>query len=83
MRVPVHDDADRIAGQRLLEPAAPEIGKDLERLPFDGVAHRGVVQDGDLRGHPQARERAYAAIDLIDWPEGFCRRDIAAKAVAG
>jgi phosphoribosylamine---glycine ligase len=31
----------------------------------------------------QARERAYAAIDLIDWPEGFCRRDIAAKAVAG
>ncbi len=24
----------------------------------------------------EARERAYAAIDLIDWPEGFCRRDI-------
>jgi phosphoribosylamine--glycine ligase len=31
----------------------------------------------------QARERAYAAIDLIDWPDGFCRRDIAAKPVAG
>jgi phosphoribosylamine--glycine ligase len=23
-----------------------------------------------------ARDRAYAAIDKIDWPEGFCRRDI-------
>ena len=28
----------------------------------------------------EARERAYAAIDLIDWPEGFCRRDIGAGA---
>ena len=26
----------------------------------------------------EARERAYAAVDRIDWPEGFCRRDIAA-----
>lgn len=26
-----------------------------------------------------ARATAYAAIDRIDWPEGFCRRDIAAK----
>ena len=24
-----------------------------------------------------AKARAYAAVDLIDWPEGFCRRDIA------
>ena len=24
----------------------------------------------------EARARAYAAIDLIDWPDGFCRRDI-------
>lgn len=28
-----------------------------------------------------ARERAYRAVDLIDWPEGFCRRDIAWRAV--
>ena len=27
----------------------------------------------DLR---TARERAYAAVDRIDWPDGFCRRDI-------
>jgi phosphoribosylamine--glycine ligase len=25
-----------------------------------------------------ARKAAYAAVDSIDWPEGFCRRDIAA-----
>ena len=24
----------------------------------------------------QARSRAYAAVDRLDWPEGFCRRDI-------
>ncbi len=27
----------------------------------------------------QARQKAYEAIDLIDWKEGFCRRDIAKK----
>ncbi len=29
----------------------------------------------------QARERAYRAIELIDWPDGFCRRDIGWRAV--
>lgn len=29
----------------------------------------------------EARERAYTAVDLIDWPEGFCRRDIAWRAL--
>jgi phosphoribosylamine--glycine ligase len=30
----------------------------------------------------EARARAYRAVDLIDWPGGFCRRDIAWRAVA-
>jgi phosphoribosylamine---glycine ligase len=30
----------------------------------------------------EARARAYAAVDRIDWPEGFCRRDIGAGAEA-
>jgi phosphoribosylamine--glycine ligase len=30
----------------------------------------------------EARRRAYAAVDAIDWPEGFCRRDIAWRALA-
>ncbi|MFY8115854.1 MAG: phosphoribosylamine--glycine ligase [Rhabdaerophilum sp.] len=29
-----------------------------------------------------ARNRAYAAVAAIDWPEGFCRRDIAARGLA-
>ncbi|SKA24142.1 phosphoribosylamine--glycine ligase [Enhydrobacter aerosaccus] len=30
----------------------------------------------------EARTRAYRAVDLIDWPQGFCRRDIAWRAVS-
>src|SRR5580658_4797984 len=29
-----------------------------------------------------ARDAAYAAVDAIDWPEGFCRRDIGHRALA-
>jgi phosphoribosylamine--glycine ligase len=29
-----------------------------------------------------ARSRAYAAIDEIRWPGGFCRRDIGWRAIA-
>lgn len=29
----------------------------------------------------EARDRAYAAVDKIDWPEGFCRKDIGWRAV--
>ena len=28
-----------------------------------------------------AQKKAYQAVDVIDWPEGFCRRDIGAKAI--
>jgi phosphoribosylamine--glycine ligase len=31
-------------------------------------------------GLRQTRYRAYEAIDLIDWPDGFCRKDIGARA---
>ena len=30
----------------------------------------------------EAQARAYAAIDRIDWPGGFCRRDIGWRAIA-
>ncbi|MEQ8505081.1 MAG: phosphoribosylamine--glycine ligase [Rhodospirillales bacterium] len=29
----------------------------------------------------EAQARAYQAVDLIDWPEGFCRRDIGWRAI--
>ena len=31
---------------------------------------------------PEAKGRAYAAVDTIDWPGGFCRRDIGWRAMA-
>ncbi len=38
----------------------------------------GLAATGrDLRG---ARDAAYAAVAVVDWPQGFCRRDIAARA---
>ena len=30
----------------------------------------------------RAQREAYAAVDAIDWPEGFCRRDIGWRAIA-
>ena len=42
------------------------------------VANGGRVLNVSAMGKDiaTARERAYAAIDRIDWPGGFCRRDI-------
>ncbi len=36
---------------------------------------------GGLEALAEARARAYAAIDHIDWPGGFCRSDIAWRAL--
>lgn len=33
------------------------------------------------RSVEQAQKQAYEAVDLIDWPEGFCRRDIGWRAI--
>ncbi len=38
------------------------------------TAHGATVEE--------ARTRAYAAVDRLDWPDGFCRRDIAWRALA-
>ncbi|MGE5547733.1 MAG: phosphoribosylamine--glycine ligase [Solirubrobacterales bacterium] len=40
----------------------------------------GVTATG--RTVKEAQARAYQAVDLIDWPEGFCRRDIGWRAIA-
>ena len=51
---------------------------DGERLLADGGRVLGVTALGqDLAA---ARDRAYAAVDHIDWPVGFCRRDIGRRA---
>jgi phosphoribosylamine--glycine ligase len=48
------------------------------------VANGGRVLNVTARGASvaEARARAYAAVDRIDWPQGFCRRDIGWRALA-
>ena len=60
------------------------------------VFHAGTKRDGDkliansgrvlnITGIgstvSEARDRAYAGLNLIEWPEGFCRRDIGGRAL--
>jgi phosphoribosylamine--glycine ligase len=62
------------------------------------VFHAGTTADGDrilANGGrvlnvtayaptiAEAQTRAYAAVDAIDWPDGFCRRDIGWRAISG
>ena len=51
--------------------------RDGNRVVADGGRVLGVTARG--RDLAAARERAYRAVDLIDWPEGFCRRDIGSR----
>lgn len=66
-------------------------------LPHVQVFHAGTAQkDGEtiaIGGRvlgitgtastvAEAQHRAYAAVDTIDWPQGFCRRDIGWRAIA-
>ncbi|NWG47306.1 MAG: phosphoribosylamine--glycine ligase [Alphaproteobacteria bacterium] len=48
------------------------------------VARGGRVLNVTALGRTvaEAQARAYDAVDRIDWPEGFCRRDIGWRAVA-
>jgi phosphoribosylamine--glycine ligase len=50
------------------------------RLLAAGGRVLNVTATGDTIAEAQAR--AYTAVDLIDWPGGFCRRDIGWRAVA-
>jgi phosphoribosylamine--glycine ligase len=69
---------------------------DAEALPDVVVFHAGTATDGDrLVAHggrvlavtatgstvAEAQGKAYAAVDRIRWPQGFCRRDIGWRAV--
>jgi phosphoribosylamine--glycine ligase len=53
--------------------------RDDQRLIADGGRVLGVTALGsDIRS---ARERAYTAVGRIEWPAGFCRRDIGRRAL--
>ncbi|SIT09115.1 phosphoribosylamine--glycine ligase [Roseivivax lentus] len=48
------------------------------------VAAGGRVLNATARGESlqEARDRAYGLVDAIDWPDGFCRRDIGWRALS-
>jgi phosphoribosylamine--glycine ligase len=48
--------------------------RDGERIVAAGGRVLGVTALGQTVS--EARRRAYEAVDMIEWPEGFCRRDI-------
>jgi len=69
--------------------AVPETSKAMTfhagTVEADGriLSNGGRVLNVTARGDSlrQARDRAYAMVDLIDWPDGFCRRDIGWRAL--
>jgi phosphoribosylamine--glycine ligase len=69
---------DAVAGDPRVKIFHAATRRDGDRLLADGGRVLGVTALGaDLAA---ARNRAYAAVDQIDWPQGFCRRDIGLKA---
>jgi phosphoribosylamine--glycine ligase len=70
------DDAAREPGVQIFHAGTR---RDGTRILADGGRVLGVTATGrDIR---EAQMRAYAAVDKIDWPGGFCRRDIGWRAV--
>jgi phosphoribosylamine--glycine ligase len=70
------DKAKAVDGVEIFHAGTKRAGNDI-------VANGGRVLNVCAMGKTvvEARERAYRAVDLIDWPEGFCRRDIGWRAV--
>ncbi|QJP15345.1 phosphoribosylamine--glycine ligase [Starkeya sp. ORNL1] len=70
------DEADAVEGVTVFHAGTRLIG---DRLTAHGGRVLNITALGtDVR---EARARAYEAVSLIDWPEGFCRTDIAWRAL--
>ena len=71
------DAAEAIPGARVFHAGTRE---EHGRLTANGGRVLNVTALGSKVA--EAQERAYAAVNRIDWREGFCRRDIGWRAVA-
>ena len=71
------DDAATIEGVEIFH--AGTIAKDGQILASGGRVLNVCAMGKSVT---DAQQRAYQAVDRIDWPEGFCRRDIGWQAVA-
>lgn len=70
-------DAERVTGVSVLQAGTKQVGGDIFA---DGGRVLAITALG--RTVAEAQRRAYVAVDRINWPEGFCRRDIGWRAVA-
>ena len=70
------DEAAKVAGVTVFHAGT---GKKNGKI----VANGGRVLNVTARGKTvaEAQKRAYEAVDAIDWPDGFCRRDIGWRAI--
>ncbi len=70
------NEAKTVEGVEIFHAGTKRAGNDI-------LANGGRVLNICAMGKTvlEARGLAYRAVDLIDWPEGFCRRDIGWRAV--
>jgi phosphoribosylamine--glycine ligase len=71
------DAASEIDGVKVFQAGTRAEGDRL--LASGGRVLNVTARGATLR---EAQQRAYAAVDRIVWPEGFCRRDIGWRALA-
>ena len=71
------DDAAQVEGVEIFHAGTKADGGRI-------LANGGRVLNVCARGKTvaEAQSRAYAAVDRIKWPDGFCRRDIGWRAIA-
>ena len=71
------DEAAKVVGVEIFHAGTKANGPDI-------LSNGGRVLNIAASGKSvsEAQRRAYEAIDRIDWPEGFCRRDIGWQAIA-
>ncbi len=70
------DAAARLEGVEIFHAGTKAAG---DRIVANGGRVLGVAARAPSIA--QARQHAYAAVDRIDWPDGFCRRDIGWRAL--
>ncbi|WP_368345984.1 phosphoribosylamine--glycine ligase [Pelagovum sp. HNIBRBA483] len=80
-----YQKGSEIKGLNILPEDSSNMAFHAGTTEVDGkiTATGGRVLNVTARGASlqEARDRAYAMVDAIDWPEGFCRRDIGWRAL--
>jgi phosphoribosylamine--glycine ligase len=74
------DAAAKIEGVEVFHAGTMTKTGEGEKIFSNGGRVLNVCACGDTVR--EAQQRAYSAVDKINWPDGFCRRDIGWQAIA-